>query len=64
MSRYEQGWGLRADFVESLKERQDLIHRPPDKDASSLWIGLPLWLLGSSIYTLSTIMQAVIGLLT
>ncbi len=61
-SKHRTGWGLDQDFLQKLKERQDLIHREPD-DASALWLGLPVWLLGSSIYTLHAIADAVVGLL-
>ncbi|MCS3827428.1 hypothetical protein GGP85_002898 [Salinibacter ruber] len=62
-STHHTGWGLSQDFLQELKERQDLIHREPDTGASALWLGLPLWLLGSSIYTFHALADAVVGLL-
>jgi hypothetical protein len=59
----EPGWGLRREFVEGLQERQELLHKEPDKDCSGWWLLLPFWLLGSSIYTAYVIFNSVISLL-
>lgn len=62
-STHRTGWCLDPEFLQELKERQDLIYREPAKDASALWLGLPLWLLASSIYTFHALADALIGLL-